>query len=105
MMSAEALGFSSARLARIDRFLQERYINNGRFAGTQLMISRRGEIVRQSVAGLADRERDTPMREDTIFRLYSMTKPLTSVAFMMLVEEGLVTLNDPVHAYIPAWRD
>jgi CubicO group peptidase (beta-lactamase class C family) len=105
MMSAEALGFSSARLARIDRFLKEQYIETGRFAGAQLVISRRGQIVHQNVAGLADRERNVPMREDTIFRLYSMTKPLTSVAFMMLVEEGLVTLNDPVHAFIPSWRD
>jgi len=102
---AEALGFSSARLARIDRFLQEQYIETGRFAGTQLLISRRGELVHQSVLGLADRERNVPLREDTIFRLYSMTKPITSVAFMMLVEEGRVTLNDPVHAYIPSWRD
>jgi CubicO group peptidase (beta-lactamase class C family) len=101
----ESLGFSSARLARIDRFLQEQYIDTGRFVGTQLAISRRGQVVHQSVIGLADRERGVPLREDTIFRLYSMTKPLTSVAFMMLVEEGLVTLNDPVQAFIPSWKD
>lgn len=105
MTNAAALGFSPARLARIDQFLRDKYIEAGRFAGAQLAISRRGELVHHSVAGLADRERNTPMREDTIFRLYSMTKPLTSVAFMMLVEEGLVMLNDPVHAFIPSWRD
>ena len=102
---AKALGFSPDRLARIDRFLKEQYIETGRFAGALLAISRRGELVHQSVAGLADRERDIALREDAIFRLYSMTKPLTSVAFMMLVEEGFVSLNDPVHAFIPSWRD
>jgi CubicO group peptidase (beta-lactamase class C family) len=69
------------------------------------MIARSGEIVHESVAGFADRERKTPVRDDTIFRIYSMTKPITSVAFMMLVEEGSVALLDPVHKYIPAWRD
>jgi CubicO group peptidase (beta-lactamase class C family) len=105
MTRPEALGFSSSRLAHIDRFLKERYIETGKLAGTQLMIARSGEIVHESVAGFADRERKTPMRGDTIFRIYSMTKPITSVAFMMLVEEGRVALLDPVHKYIPAWRD
>jgi CubicO group peptidase (beta-lactamase class C family) len=105
MTRLETLGFSPARLARIDRFLKEQYIETGKLAGAILAIARRGELVHQCVVGLADRERGVPMRDDTIFRLYSMTKPLTSVAFMMLVEEGLVTLNDPVHAFIPAWRD
>lgn len=105
MTKPNALGFSSARLARIDRFLKERYIETGKLAGTQLKIARRGELVHESVAGLADRERNIAVRDDTIFRLYSMTKPVTSVAFMMLVEEGLVALDDPVHRHIPAWRD
>ncbi len=105
MTKPEALGFSSSRLARIDRFLKERYIETGKLAGTQVMIARRGEIVHHCVAGLADRERNTPVRDDTIFRIYSMTKPITTVAFMMLVEEGLVALDDPVHRYIPSWRD
>ncbi|HTT84161.1 MAG TPA: serine hydrolase domain-containing protein [Rhizomicrobium sp.] len=105
MTVAQTLGFSSDRLARIDRFLNEHYVETGRYAGTLLAISRRGELVHLGVAGLADRERGIPLREDAIFRLYSMTKPLTSVAFMMLVEEGLVSLNDPVHAFIPSWRD
>ena len=105
MTKPESLGFSSARLARIDRFLKEHYVGTGKLPGTQLMIARRGEIVHESVAGLADREHDVPMRADTIFRIYSMTKPVTSVAFMMLVEEGRVALDDPVHRHIPAWRD
>jgi CubicO group peptidase (beta-lactamase class C family) len=105
MTKPEALGFSSARLARIDRFLKERYIETSKLVATQLKVARRGEIVYEGMAGLADRERKTPLREDTIFRIYSMTKPITSIAFMMLVEEGLVALDDPVHRYIPAWRD
>jgi CubicO group peptidase (beta-lactamase class C family) len=102
---SERPGFSSARLARIDRFLKEQYVDTNKLAGALIAISRRGEIVHTGVVGLADRERHVPMREDTIFRLYSMTKPITSTAFMMLVEEGLVSLNDPVHHFIPAWRD
>jgi CubicO group peptidase (beta-lactamase class C family) len=102
---AGSLGFSASRLAHLDRFLKERYIETGKLAGVQLVIARRGERVHESVFGLADRERDTPLRDDTIFRIYSMTKPLTSVALMMLVEEGLVALDDPVHRFIPAWRD
>ncbi|HEY3776688.1 MAG TPA: serine hydrolase domain-containing protein [Rhizomicrobium sp.] len=105
MKKPESLGFSSARLARIDGFLKENYIDPGRFAGALVAIMRRGERVHTAMVGLADRERGTPLREDTIFRLYSMTKPITSVAFMMLVEEGRVSLDDPVHKYIPSWRD
>src|SRR5260221_2565297 len=52
-----------------------------------------------------DLERDRPMREDAIFRIYSMSKPITAVALMMLVEEGLIGLDDAVHAHIPAWKD
>jgi len=105
MTNPESLGFSPARLARIDRFLKEQYVDTGKLAGALIAVSRHGETVHTGVVGLADRERNVPMREDTIFRLYSMTKPVTSVAFMMLVEEGLVSLNDLVHRFIPAWRD
>ena len=58
-----------------------------------------------AVQGFADLERKTPLKDDTIFRIYSMTKPITSVAFMMLVEEGLVALDEPVHKYIPEWKN
>lgn len=101
----QSLGFSPARLARIEQFLKEQYIDRGRLAGALVMVTRRGKPVYTSAAGLADRERSVPMREDTLFRIYSMTKPLTSVAFMMLVEEGRVALEDPVHRFIPSWRD
>lgn len=105
MSTPESVGMSTARLARLDRFLKEQYIDRGKLAGTVLLVARKGQIVHTSVLGLADRERGKPMREDTIFRIYSMTKPITSVAFMMLVELDLVALDDPVHRFIPSWRD
>ena len=105
MTKPEALGLSSARLSRLDHFLKTRYVDTGKLAGTLTLVARKGEVVHRSALGLMDRERGKPMTEDTIFRIYSMTKPITSVAFMMLVEEGLVALDDPVHRLIPAWRD
>src|SRR5262249_8790152 len=101
----ETLGFSAARLARVERVLNAKYVETGKLAGTLTLVARKGEIVHTGVTGLMDRERAKPMREDTIFRIYSMTKPITSVAFMMLVEEGLVALDDPVHRFIPEWRN
>jgi CubicO group peptidase (beta-lactamase class C family) len=69
------------------------------------VVYRRGKVVHSAVQGFADLERMAPMKDDTIFRIYSMTKPLTSVAFMMLFEEGRVALDEPVHKYIPGWKD
>ena len=66
---------------------------------------RRGKVVHSTVQGFADIERKAPMQDDTIFRIYSMTKPITSVAFMMLFEEGRVALDEPVHKYIPEWKN
>jgi len=101
----ETLGMCSKRLARIDRFLSERYVNSGKMPCAQLQIARGGHLVHQSVLGHASLEAGTPMAEDSIVRIYSMTKPVTSVAFMMLVEAGLVALDDPVHKFIPSWSD
>jgi CubicO group peptidase (beta-lactamase class C family) len=103
--SPEAAGMSRAALDRIDDHLKRRYIDANRFPGTQLVVYRRGQVVHSSVQGFADLERKAPMRDDTIFRIYSMTKPITSVAFMMLVEQGLVALDEPVHKYIPEWKN
>ena len=104
MGKAAKLGFSKERLGRIDAFLRERYVEPGRLAGAQLLIARRGEIAHEALIGLRDVERGKPIETDTIFRIYSMTKPITSVAIMMLVEEGLVALDDPVAKYIPEWK-
>ncbi|MBB4631909.1 serine hydrolase domain-containing protein [Sphingosinicella soli] len=98
-------GMSPERLARIDDFLERKYVASGKIPGSLTLVARRGEIAHLGVRGLADRERGTPLAEDTIFRIYSMTKPITSVAFMMLVEEGRIALDDPVHLHIPEWRD
>ena len=101
----ETMGLCSKRLARLDRFLAERYIAAGKLPCAQLLVARGGRLVHQSVLGHANLESGQALAEDSIVRIYSMTKPITSVAFMMLVEEGKVALDDPVHRFIPAWRD
>ena len=104
MSTAAELGFSEDRLKRIDRFLAERYVEAGRLPCASLVVARRGQVVHRSVLGARDVERGLPCQEDTVFRIYSMTKPVTSVALMMLVEEGLVALDEPVAKYIPEWE-
>ena len=102
---AKTQGFSAERLNRIDRFLDERYVGPGLLPCAQLQVIRGGALVHESVLGWKDVERREPLAADTIFRIFSMTKPVISLAFMMLVEEGLVALDDPVARYIPAWKD
>jgi CubicO group peptidase (beta-lactamase class C family) len=102
---AKAAGLSPARLETLDRYLQSRYIDTGKIPGAVTIIQRHGEVGHFSAIGMADVERKKPMREDTVFRAYSMTKPITTVAFMSLVERGLVALDDPVHRFIPEWKD
>src|SRR5215471_8442968 len=103
--SPESVGMSQAGLDRIEAHLKSRYIDAGRFPGTQLLIYRRGKVVHSKSQGFADVERKVPVKDDTIYRIYSMTKPITSVEFMMLVEEGRVALDEPVHKYIPEWKN
>jgi len=103
--SPESAGMSKAAFTRLEEHLKHRYIDTGRFPGTQFLVYRRGNIVHSAVQGFADVERRAPMKDDTIFRIYSMTKPITSVAFMMLFEEGRVALDEPVHKYIPEWKN
>lgn len=93
------------RLQQIDGFLTRAYLEPGRLPGAVLKVLHRGELVHSSIQGYADVASGRPLAEDSIFRIYSMTKPITSIALMMLVEEGRVMLDDPVHRYIPAWRD
>src|SRR5215468_7822 len=103
--SPESAGMSKAALECLEAHLKHSYIDAGRYPGTQLLVYRRGKIVHSTVQGYADLERKVPVKDDTIFRIYSMTKPITSVAFMMLVEEGRVALDEPVHRYIPEWKN
>jgi len=105
MSKAKSQGFSPERLARIDRLLQEKYVGPGRMPGAQVVVARDGEVVHQAVLGLADVERGTKLKDDAVFRIYSMTKPIACVALMTLVEEGLIALDDPVAKHIPAWKD
>ena len=101
----ESLGLSSARLKKIDDFLERDYVATGRLRGVQLLIARRGEVAHFSNLGMMDAERGRPMADDTLFRIYSMTKPITSAAMMMLIEEGRAALDDPVSQFIPSWKD
>ena len=98
-------GFSAVKLEQISRHLNERYIQPGKIAGCQVMVSRHGVPAYFQSFGDRDRERNKPVTDDTIFRIYSMTKPITSVALMMLFEEGRFQLNDPVYRFLPGWRD
>ena len=95
-MKPESVGLSSARLERLDEVMKRRYVDGGHLPGIITQVYRKGELVHTGMAGHMDLERDKPMREDAIFRIYSMTKPITSVALMMLVEEGLLGLDDAV---------
>ena len=93
------------RLERIGAHLQTHYVDRGRIAGCHTLVARHGEVVYDRILGRMDVERDRPLRDDTIFRIYSMTKPVTSVALMMLYEEGRFQLNDPVTRFIPQWQE
>jgi CubicO group peptidase (beta-lactamase class C family) len=98
------LGFDANRLGRIDTHLQ-RYIDDGRLMGWQVLVSRRGEVVHASTAGDRDRDAGIPWSDDTVVRMFSMTKPITSVAAMMLYEEGAFQLKDPVAKFVPSFAD
>ena len=104
-IDAAAAGMSARALGRISDHLMQRYIEPGKIAGALPVVFRKGSLAYFEPLGRMDVERDKPMRDDTIFRIYSMTKPITSVALMMLYEDGHFQLNDPVHRFIPQWRD
>src|SRR5215469_210408 len=104
-MKPETEGMSAARLARLDEVMAKRYVDGGYLPGLLTMVSRRGKLVHVGMAGHMDLERQKPMREDALFRIYSMSKPITAVALMMLVEEGLIGLDDAVATHIPSWKN
>ena len=99
----ETAGLSSARLRRI-RPMLDSAVAAGEVTGVLALLARNGSLVELDSAGYADRAAGTPMRSNTLFRLASMTKAVTSVAAMMLVEDGRLLLSDPVSRYIPAFR-
>lgn len=99
------VGLSPERLEKITPHLMDNYISPGKITGCQVLVSRHGKPAYFRSFGHMDRERSKSVTDDTIFRIYSMTKPITSVALMMLFEEGRFQLNDPVYKTIPSWRD
>ncbi|MEI2774117.1 MAG: serine hydrolase domain-containing protein [Candidatus Competibacter sp.] len=103
-VEADEVGFDAKRLGRIDTHFA-RYVDDGRLPGWLILISRAGKIVHLSLYGQRDTEAGTPVERDTLFRIYSMTKPITAVAAMMLYEEGAFELKDPVSRFIPAFAD
>jgi len=102
--SPEEVGFLSSRLKRLSDRLNEG-VKNNELPGAVVLIVRNGKIVMFESFGFRDKEAKAPMTNDTIFRIASMTKPITTVAAMMLMEEGRLTLADPVSKYIPAFAD
>jgi CubicO group peptidase (beta-lactamase class C family) len=101
----DAAGFDATRLERITEHLTQRYIEPQKIAGCQTVVARHGEVAYFSSLGSMDLERAKPVRDDTIWRIYSMTKPITGVALMSLYEHGHFQLDDPIHRFIPEWRD
>ena len=100
----EDLGFDAERLERVADICHW-YVDEGKFAGTSVLVARRGEVVLRDDYGMADIDGGRKIAEDTIFRIFSMTKPIASVALMQLVEQGKVLLQNPVSRYIPAFSD
>ncbi|WP_433783984.1 serine hydrolase domain-containing protein [Actinomycetospora sp. CA-101289] len=100
----EELGFDPARLARIDEHFQ-RYVDDGRLAGWHAVVARDGQVVHSTVAGARDAEAGEPVTDDTRWRLYSMSKPITSVAAMVLWERGLFELTDPISRWLPEFAE
>ena len=98
------VGIDAGRLARLGRHFA-RYVDDGKLAGWLVTVARHGKLAHVEAYGHRDREAGLPVETDTLWRIYSMTKPVTSVAAMMLYEEGAFELTDPVYRYIPAFRD
>jgi CubicO group peptidase (beta-lactamase class C family) len=97
-------GFDAARLSKVDAFLRERYLDSGKLPNAQLLVSRDGEIVHFSSQGAAREGSNKQIDEGSLFRIASMTKPVTSVGFMMLVEDGKIAVDTPVHDVLPEFK-
>ncbi|SVC81853.1 uncharacterized protein METZ01_LOCUS334707, partial [marine metagenome] len=99
------MGLSPARLTALDEYLRTNYIEKQKYTGVLTGIYRQGELVHCSPLGFRDVDNKRPVERDTIFRIYSMSKPITSIALMTLYEKGLFQLDDPVSNYIPQFSD
>src|SRR5262249_13753727 len=102
VQTPESVGFSSKRLARINPVMKS-YVDHRGFAGLTTMLARRGRIIHFEQVGWQDRESRAPLSTDTIYRIYSMTKPIVCVALMTLFEEARFQLFDPVAKFLPAF--
>ena len=100
----ESVGMSSARLERMSEYFAG-LVDTGRSGGYQLLVARRGEVIMHENIGYADVEAKEPLDDDSLFRIYSMTKPIVGVAMMMLYEEGFYSLSDPIAKHIPEFAD
>ena len=98
-------GMDLHRLNRIADHLENNYLKPGKLPCAATLVARRGQVVWQQSQGLMDVERGKPATQDTLYRIYSMTKPITSIALMQLYEQGRFLLDDPVHKYIPSWHN
>src|SRR5262245_48321584 len=99
----EQVGMSKAKLERVHDALAQQ-IADGKLPGTVVLVARKGKLVYADTAGFQDKDEGKPMALDSLFRIYSMTKPLVSVAAMMLVEDGVIELTDPVSKFLPAFK-
>lgn len=105
VVAPESVGLSGVQLTKLSNFFQSEYIDAGRLAGCMIAVARHGEVAHLSILGKADLEQNRSMGEDDLFRIYSMSKPITSVALMTLYEDGLFQLSDPVSKFIPEWKN
>lgn len=103
-IAPEEVGLDPARLTRIEAHFA-RYVDEGKLPGFLVAVARHGHLAHLAAYGHRDKESGLPIEADTVFRIYSMTKPLTSVAAMLLVEEGAMELKDPVHRWLPAFAE
>lgn len=105
IVSPAEVGMCANQLDRISQHLNEQYIAKTKISGCSTLIARKGKVCYFEHEGLRDLERNTEVSHDTMFRIYSMSKPITSVAMMQLYERGKFALTDPVHRFIPEWKN
>ena len=101
----ESVGLDAEALKNIRSYLNDTYVKDGKYVGTLTLVARKGEVAYLDSLGLMNREDSKPMEEDAIFRIYSMSKAVTSIAIMQLFEKSLFRLDDPVYWYIPSWKN
>jgi len=105
VVSPESVGLDGKVMGNIRDYLKEQYVEPGKYVGTLTLVARKGEIAYLDALGFMDRENKKAMQEDAIFSIYSMSKPITSIALMQLYEKSLFRLDDPIHWHIPSWRN